>query len=215
MPVKVKICGLSEAATLRAAVEAGAEFVGFNFYPPSPRSVTLKEAADLAAKVPKGVTKVGIFVDADSKVIVAAAEAAKLDLLQLHGSESPERVAEIKALTGLPVMKVVKLRKMEDLAATRDYEKVADRLLFDARPPEDRDDMLPGGNALAFDWTMLAGKSWEKPWMLAGGLTPANVREAIATTHAETVDVSSGVETSPGKKDANLIEEFVAAAKNR
>ncbi|HIC82271.1 MAG TPA: phosphoribosylanthranilate isomerase, partial [Kiloniellaceae bacterium] len=170
MSVDVKICGISTPEAMDAAVEAGAAFVGLVFYPPSPRAVTPEDAAALAARVPGGVVKTGLLVDADDAAIEAILNEVPLDLLQLHGSETPERVATVKARFGLPVMKVVKLRQLGDLEAAEPYLPVADRLLFDAKPPAEMKDALPGGNALAFDWSILKGRTWPLPWMLAGGL---------------------------------------------
>lgn len=213
MTVQVKICGISTPEAMGAAVEDGAAFVGLVFYPPSPRAVTPAEAAPLAALVPPDVVKTGLLVDADDATIEAVLKAVPLDLLQLHGGESPERVAAVKARFGLPVMKVVKLRQEGDLEAARPYLGVADRLLFDAKPPATMKDPLPGGNAVAFDWTLLAGTTWPLPWMLAGGLTPGNVAEAVALSGAPGVDVSSGVEDAPGDKSPQKIKAFLAAAR--
>jgi phosphoribosylanthranilate isomerase len=214
MALEVKICGLSTELALDAALAGGADFVGLVFYARSPRALSPRQAAGLAAQVPQGVCKVGLFVDADNETLAQTAHTVGLDMLQLHGEESPSRVAAIKAATGLPAMKVIKLRQPEDLAVARDYFEVADRLLFDAKPPADDADALPGGNALSFDWHMLAGTSWPLPWMLAGGLTAANLAKAVAVTGARAVDVSSGVESAPGHKEPALIREFLAAARD-
>lgn len=214
MSVDVKICGITTVAAMTAAVEGGAAFVGLVFYPPSPRAITPSRAAPLAALVPPGVVKTGLLVDADDEAIEAILEKVPLDLLQLHGAESPARVTEVKARFGLPVMKVVKLRQAGDLEAVEPYLSVADRLLFDAKPPANLKNPLPGGNAVAFDWTLLAGTIWPLPWMLAGGLTPANVAEAIRITGAPGVDVSSGVEDRPGVKNPSKIREFLKAAES-
>jgi phosphoribosylanthranilate isomerase len=213
MTVQAKICGLSTPETMTAALEGGAAFVGLVFYPPSPRAVTLEQAAALAALVPDGVVTTGLLVDADDATIAAILKEVPLDLLQLHGSESPERIAEVKASFGLPVMKVVKLRQPGDLAAVEPYLAVADRLLFDAKPPAEMTSALPGGNAVAFDWTLLAGTTWALPWMLAGGLSPENVAQAIAISGAPAVDVSSGVEDRPGVKNPNKIKAFLDAVR--
>jgi phosphoribosylanthranilate isomerase len=212
MTVQVKICGISTPEAMTAAVEGGAAFVGLVFYPRSPRAVTPAQAAALAALVPAGVMKTGLLVDAEDATIAAILKEVPLDLLQLHGSESPERVAAVKARFGLPVMKVVKLRQAGDLEAVGPFLAVADRLLFDAKPPAEMTDALPGGNALAFDWTLLSGTTWPLPWMLAGGLTPENVARAVALSGAPAVDVSSGVEDAPGKKNPQKIRAFLAAA---
>ena len=212
MPIAAKICGLSSEAAVSAAVEGGAAYVGFNFYPASPRSVTPAAAGRLCAAVPHGVRRVAVLVDADDAEIAAMLAVAPLDLLQLHGEESPERVAAIKARFGLPVIKAVAIAGAEDLRAAERYEAVADLLLFDAKPPR-RPEALPGGNGLAFDWRLLAGQHWRLPWLLSGGLTAELLPEAVRLSGAEIVDVSSGVETRPGAKDPEKIREFLAAAR--
>ena len=213
MAVEVKICGLSTPESLRAAVGAGAAYVGFNFFPPSPRAVTPAEAAALTPLVPDRVIKTGLFVDPEDDDIAAVLAVAQFDLLQLHGSESPDRLAALRKRFGIPIMKVVKLRHRDDLTSVADYFEVADRLLFDTKAPEDMIGALPGGNAVSFDWGMLAGCRWPLHWMLAGGLTTENLGEAVKVTAAPTVDVSSGVETAPGVKDPAKIAAFLAAAK--
>lgn len=210
MDIRVKICGLKERAHVEAAAEAGARYVGFNFFPKSPRVVSVSDAAALALAVPEGVAKVALTVDATNEALDAINAAVPLDMLQLHGSESPERVAEVKARYGLPVMKVIGLAERADLAALDRYQWVADQILVDAKPPKGA--VLPGGNGLAFDWTLLLGLVWRRPWMLAGGLRPENVALAIRSTNARQVDVASGVESVPGVKDAALIRAFVSAA---
>ena len=207
---QVKICGLSRPDDLAAAVAAGAAFVGFVFFAKSPRNVSAETAAALAREVPPGVARVGLFVNPEDSFLDAVLARVPLDIIQLHGAESPGRVAGIKARTGLPVMKAVGIAAPEDLDALWDYGLVADMLLVDARPP--KDGALPGGNGLAFDWRLLVGRKWLKPWMLAGGLTPDNVAGAVRLTGARIVDVSSGVESAPGLKDAGLIRRFVKAA---
>ncbi|KQI72147.1 N-(5'-phosphoribosyl)anthranilate isomerase [Loktanella sp. 5RATIMAR09] len=207
---RVKICGLRDAAAVQAAVDAGAAYVGLVFFPKSPRNVTIEEAATLALTVPPGVAKVALVVDADDALLDAITTNVPIDILQLHGHETPERVAEIRARYGLPVMKAVGVADESDLAALDSYARVADQILVDAKPPKDAD--LPGGNGLSFDWRLIAGRRWPVPWMLAGGLTPQTVGEAIALTGAAQVDVSSGVESAPGVKDAALIAAFCAAA---
>ncbi|WP_313350788.1 phosphoribosylanthranilate isomerase [Paracoccus sp. (in: a-proteobacteria)] len=210
MAVSVKICGLTEATGLSAAVEAGARYVGFVFFPRSPRNVTPETAAGLAVQVPLGVAKVGLFVNPDDAALEAVLSRVPLDIIQLHGSESPDRVAEVKSRFGLPVMKAVGISEPQDLDALWDYGLVADMLLIDAKPPQNA--TLPGGNGLAFDWRLLAGRQILKPWLLAGGLTPANVAEAIRLTRAPGVDVSSGVESAPGIKDPARVRDFIARA---
>lgn len=206
----VKICGLRDSANMRAAAQAGARYVGFVFFPKSPRHIEIQDAASLAASVPMGVCKVALTVNADDAMLDALTQAVPLDMLQLHGSESPERVAQVKARYGLPVMKAVGVAERADLAQLDLYAGVADQLLVDAKPPKGAD--LPGGNGLSFDWQLLAGRVWRSPWMLAGGLTPDNVAEAIKRTGARQVDVSSGVESEAGVKDPDLIRALVQAA---
>ena len=209
--IQVKICGLRDAASLDAAVSAGARYVGFVFFPRSPRHLELAEAAPLAAAVPPGVAKVALTVNADDALLDALTGAVPLDMLQLHGAETPARVAEIKARYGLPVMKAVGVAEAGDLAALETYGRVADQVLVDAKPP--RGAAVPGGNGLTFDWRLIAGRRWPVPWMLAGGLTPQNLAEAVRLTGAQQVDVSSGVESAPGIKDAGLIRAFLDAAR--
>lgn len=209
LPTRVKICGLRDAAMLDAAVQAGAAYVGLVFFEKSPRNVTLAQAAALAAMVPAGVAKVALVVDADDAQLDALLAQVPVDILQLHGAETPARVTAVKARYGLPVMKAVGVAGPDDLAALDAYAQVADQLLVDAKAPKGAD--LPGGNGLAFDWRLIAGRRWPVPWMLAGGLTPANVAQAVALTGAGQVDVSSGVESAPGVKDAALIAAFCAA----
>jgi len=213
MVIEAKICGVNSLAAVEAAAGGGAGLIGLNFYPPSPRAVTPEEAAQLAGQAPPGITRVGLFVDPDDDQLAATLAKVPLDLLQLHGGESPRRVAEIRARFARPVMKVIKLAKEEDLAAVPAYANLVDRLMFDAKPPKTAKNVLPGGNALAFDWQLLAGKRWPKPWLLAGGLTADNLAEAVRTSGAPGVDVSSGVEDAPGRKSPAKIAAFLAAAK--
>lgn len=210
MATRVKICGLREPAQVAAAVAAGAAYVGFVFFPKSPRHLGIDQARSLALGVPPGVAKVALTVDADDATLDAIVARVPLDLLQLHGGEPPERVSGIRARYGLPVMKAVGIRTAGDLALLDSHEPVADQILVDARPMPGAD--LPGGNGIAFDWKLIAGRRWKKPWMLAGGLTPLNVAEALRLTGARQVDVSSGVESAPGVKDESLIRAFLAAA---
>lgn len=210
MTAAVKICGLRDAESLDVAVKAGARFTGFVFFEKSPRHVDIAQAAGLAASVPMGVARVGLFVNPDDAMLQQVLADVPLDMIQLHGLETPARVAEVKALTGLPVIKAVGVATASDLEPLWDYGLAADMLLVDAKPSPDAE--LPGGNGLAFDWRLLVGRRWLKPWLLAGGLTPLNVAEAIRLTGAQAVDVSSGVESAPGVKDARLIREFIAAA---
>jgi phosphoribosylanthranilate isomerase len=208
--IQVKICGLRRPAEVAAAAAAGAAYVGFVFFAKSPRNLALAEARPLAEATPPGVLRVALTVDAGDDALDELTAAVPLDLLQLHGSESPERVAAIRARFGLPVMKAVGIANEGDLVQLAAYAAVADRILVDARPPAGAE--LPGGNGLAFDWRLLQGRRWEGPWMLAGGLTPENVAEAVRLTGAEQVDVSSGVETAPGRKDIDRITAFLRAA---
>ena len=210
MTVAVKTCGLNSAAAVDAAVEAGASLVGFVFFPASPRAVTPDAAGALAKRVPAGILKVGLVVDPDDATLARILAAVPLDLLQLHGNESPERVAEIKARFRLPVMKAVAIAGPADIDRARRYERVADRLMFDAKAPKSA--TRPGGNALAFDWELLRGERWAVPWILAGGLTAENVAEAVAISGAATVDVSSGIEDAPGRKSPAKIRAFLATA---
>jgi phosphoribosylanthranilate isomerase len=209
--IRVKICGLTQPAHVAAAVAAGAGYVGFVFFPKSPRHLEIADARALALEVPPGVAKVALIVNADDVELEALIDRVPIDMLQLHGAETPERVAQVRARFGLPVMKAVGVADADDLAALDVYAGVADQILVDAKPPKGAD--LPGGNGLAFDWRLIAGRRWPVPWMLAGGLTSANVAEAIRLTGARQVDVSSGVETAPGTKDPALIRAFVEAAR--
>lgn len=211
MTVEAKICGINAAEAMRAAVDGGAAYVGLVFYPPSPRYVTPTEAAALARLAPAGVVKVGLFVDIGDAVLAEVLSRVPLDVLQLHGAETPERVRDIKAATGLRVMKAIKIAAAEDVAAAEPYVGVADRLLFDAKAPPDLRGALPGGNALKFDWQLLGGRTWPCPWMLSGGLDAGNVAEAVAISGAPAVDVSSGVEQRPGFKSTERIAAFLAA----
>lgn len=213
MSVEVKICGVNSAAAADAAVAGGAAFIGLVFYPPSPRHVTPGEAARLARGVPKGIKRVGLFVDADDAAIGEAIEEAGLGLLQLHGAETPARVLALKARFSVPTMKAIKIARAEDVGEAERYLEVADWLLFDAKPPAAMTGALPGGNALSFDWRLIAGRRWPKPWMLSGGLNAGNLAEAVATSGARAVDVSSGVEDRPGHKDPARIAGFLEAAR--
>lgn len=209
--IKVKICGLTQPEQVHWVAQAGAAYAGFVFFPRSPRNLSPAQARELALEAPPGLAKVALVVDADDAALDAIMAQVPLDMLQLHGHETPSRVAEVKARYGLPVMKAVGIADADDLAQLADYAAVADQLLVDAKPP--RSAVLPGGNGLAFDWRLIAGRRWPLPWMLAGGLTPDNVAEAIRLTGARQVDVSSGVESAPGIKDPARIAAFVAAAR--
>jgi phosphoribosylanthranilate isomerase len=210
MTIEAKICGLSTAETLDAAIKAGARFVGFVTYPRSPRHVASNDVLKaLGARVPKSVIRTGLFVDPDDALLDERLATGAIDLLQLHGAETPERVAAIKARTAKPVMKVIKVGQASDVErGIAAYAAVADRLMFDAA-----EGTLPGGNARVFDWTFLSGRTVPVPWMLAGGLTPDNVAEAVKATGAPIVDVSSGVESSRGVKSIELIRAFLDRVK--
>jgi len=211
MTVRAKICGIRQPEVLEAAVNHGAAAIGLVFFPRSPRNVSAGEAASLAAAAPPDITVVGLFVDPTDEALETLLDTVRLDLLQLHGSESPARVAEIKRRTGRPAMKAIKVSGPQDLALAEDYAGIADRLLFDAKAPSSGGDYMPGGNALSFDWRILAGRDWPSPWMLSGGLTPENVAEAVRASGAPGVDVSSGVEAAPGIKDPARVAAFLAA----
>jgi len=207
--VRAKICGLRTRDDVDAVARAGAAYMGLVFYPHSPRHVELDDARDLALHAPPGLAKVALLVDADDAVVDAVTGTVPLDMLQLHGGESPARVRALRDRTGLPVMKVVSLRDARDVAALDRYEGVADQVMVDAKPPDGA--ALPGGNGIGFDHALIAGRDWKGPWMLAGGLNASNVREAVRLTGARQVDLSSGVESSPGHKDAAMIADFCTA----
>ena len=207
--MRAKICGLTTPEAIEAAAKAGAAYIGFVFFPRSPRNISLAEAEVLALSVPPGIVKVALTVNADDALIDDIA-ALPIDMFQLHGSESPTRVAEVKARTGLPVMKAIGVADASDLERIADYEGVADQILVDAKPPKGGE--VPGGNGLAFDWRLIEGRDWARPWMLAGGLDPSNVFAAVRLTGAAQIDVSSGVESTPGIKDIERIRAFMKAA---
>lgn len=208
---RVKICGITDRAALDACIAAGVAYIGLVFFDRSPRNLDLPEARDLAGSVPPGIAKVALTVDITDRALDALVDTVPIDMLQLHGQETPERVAEIKARAGLPVIKAIGIAGQGDLPALQSHGAVADMLLVDAKPAKGA--ALPGGNGLRFDWQLIAGRRWPVPWMLAGGLTPDNVAEAIRLTGASQVDVSSGVETAPGVKDPALIARFARAAR--
>lgn len=212
MTAEVKICGLSTPETVDAAVAAGADLVGFVFFPKSPRNVSLAQAAALAERARGRARIVTLVVDADDALLTAIAAEVRPDLIQAHGSETPERVAEIGRLTGLPVIKAIRVKDDADIAAAAAFSAAASLILYDAKAPETLGNALPGGNGHAFDWGLLEGGR-RPAFMLAGGLTPENVAEAIRVTGAPVVDVSSGVESAPGIKDIGLIRKFIEAAK--
>jgi len=211
MSVIVKICGLKTPDAVDVALDSGADLIGFNFFPRTPRFIKTTDAAALCERAGTRAERVGLFVDPDDDVIGSVLNEVSLDIIQLHGAESPKRVSEVKTRFGLPVMKVCAIEDEDDVIIARAYEDVADRLLFDAKPPKGAD--RPGGNAVPFDWNVMAKETWDCPWLLAGGLTPENVAEAISVTGAPGVDVSSGVEDAPGKKSPEKIMAFLRAAK--
>lgn len=212
MSVAAKICGLTSLEAVQAAAAAGARFTGFVFYPPSPRSLDIAAAAALVASVPPGITRTGVFVDPDDTLLAQVLAKMPLDLLQFHGSETPERLAAVKDRFRVKVMKAIKVAGEIDLQAAAAFLRVADWLMFDAKPPKDMTGALPGGNALAFDWQLLRQKQWPLPWMLSGGLNADNLADAVTISRAAFVDVSSGVERQPGEKDPAKIRAFLARA---
>jgi phosphoribosylanthranilate isomerase len=212
MTVQVKICGITSADAIDAAVSAGAAYGGLVFHPKSPRFVALEQASALADRMRGRLKIVALIADMDDAGIEALIKTVRPDFLQLHGDESVRRTAEIRARFGLPVIKALPVAEASDLAVAGEYEKVADMLMFDARPPKGA--QRGGGHGQAFDWNILAGKSFTRPWFLAGGLSPDNVARAIELSGAKLVDVSSGVESAPGVKDAARIRDFIQAAKN-
>jgi phosphoribosylanthranilate isomerase len=209
MTVQAKICGINTPDALQAAIDGGSSYIGLVFYPPSPRVVTSIEAAALAALIPDTLKKVGLFVDIEDNQLTDILKQVPLDILQLHGKELPERVAEIKNATGLPVVKAIHIEKAEDFASIDRYNDIADQILFDAKAPKDLKNALPGGNAISFDWGLFTNHPWQKNWMLSGGLDARNVADAVRISGARAVDVSSGVESAPGQKDTKLITEFL------
>lgn len=211
MALIVKICGLRTPETLDVAIESGADQVGFVFFPPSPRSLGIEAARALGERAAGRAQKVALTVDATNDAIAAIVAALKPDMLQLHGNETLERVGVIRSRFGLPVMKALPIATRADLSPIREYAKVADRLLFDARAPQDA--TRPGGLGKTFDWTLLAGLKPGVPFLLSGGLDAANVAEALRITRADGVDVSSGVERAPGEKDSDKIRAFIRAAR--
>jgi phosphoribosylanthranilate isomerase len=213
MNAKVKICGLSTAPTLDKAVAMGVDLVGFVFYRPSPRYVTPDQARELAARVPGGIAKVALVVDMDNDELDEIVEALDPDMIQAHGHETPARVNEIKSRYNRPVIKAISVADAADFERARAYDEAADMILFDAKPPKSMNNPLPGGNGLAFDWELIAGRNEIGDFILSGGLDPDNVAAAIELTNPAIVDVSSGVETAPGKKDETLIAKFLENAK--
>lgn len=212
MTVEVKICGLKTQAAVDAAIKHEADYLGFVFYPPSPRFVAPKQAAELVKDVPELVVKTGLVVDATDEMLDVIMKACPLDMLQLHGNETPERCKELRERYEIPICKALPVATKDDVRRAFDYEEFVDLLLFDAKPPQktkDGADALPGGNGEAFDWSLMQHADFAAAWMLSGGLSPQNVIRAIEMTNAEAVDVSSGVETARGDKDPDLIAAFL------
>jgi phosphoribosylanthranilate isomerase len=211
MPVLAKICGLTDEAAVEAAVQHGADMLGFVFFPASPRNLSAEQAEALLRDVPSGIDRVGVFVDPETDFLDNILAKARLDLLQLHGDETPERCRAISIYFGLPIIKAIKVASKADLKAAKAYEDAVDWLMFDAAPPKDA--TRPGGNAASFDWSIMQGAKFNRPWLLSGGLTPENLSLAVRQSGASAVDVSSGVESAPGKKDPAKIRAFLEAAR--
>lgn len=211
MAVDVKICGLKDHLAVDAALDGGARYLGFNFYPPSPRSVTLEEAVELGRLVPANCVTVGVTVDPDDHLVDRVLEA--LGAIQLHGKETPERVQAVKARTGKTVIKALRIGNADDLRPLKAYAEVADMILFDAKPPK-TPDSLPGGNGLSFDWRLLENLDLDVPWILSGGLDASNLADAVRLCRASAVDVASGVESAPGQKDVAKIQAFLEKARS-
>jgi len=209
--IRMKFCGLTQVADVMTAARVGAAYVGFVFFPKSPRNVDVEQARDLALEVPVGIAKTALLVDPTDAELDTILTKVPLDMIQLHGAETPERVRDVRVQAGLPVMKAVGIAGGEDVARARDYEAAADQLLLDAKAPKDA--ALPGGNGHAFDWSLIAGVEWSVPWMLAGGLNADTVVDAVRQTGARQVDVSSGIEVRPGVKDAARMEDFARAVR--
>ena len=212
MALFTKICGLTDPVALGTALEHGADMCGFVFFPPSPRSLSPEQAEELLREMPTGTDRVGVFVDPETDYLDRVLAKARLDLLQLHGDETPDRCRAISIYFGLPIIKAFKVSTREDIEKARDYEDLVDWLMFDARPPAGAD--RPGGHGQSFDWSILQGVTFNRPWILSGGLTPDNLAEAVRQSGATAVDVSSGVESAPGKKDPAKIRAFLEAARN-
>jgi phosphoribosylanthranilate isomerase len=211
MTIKAKICGLTSKDSIQSAIDGGADYVGFVFYHKSPRNITPKKAAELAALLPKDVKTVGVFVDVTDIELEKIFKHFKPDYLQCHGSESQERLTHLRTKYALPVIKAIAVRSSDDVAKGKTYAGVVDMLLFDAKVPSSP---LPGGNGLAFDWTLLKEREFNVPWFLSGGLNIENVKDAVRISGAQAVDVSSSVECEPGKKDPDLIREFLRKVKS-
>ncbi|PCJ33384.1 MAG: phosphoribosylanthranilate isomerase [Alphaproteobacteria bacterium] len=210
MPLKAKICGLTTPQTVRAAAQAGAAYIGFVFYEKSPRNISPERAAELAAEIPASVTLCGVFVNPSDEQLTSTLAHIPLDLIQLHGTETPQRCQEIKNHFKRPVMKAIAVTAAQDITAAKAYENTADILLFDAKPEPDQANALPGGNGLRFDWQLMKDHQCNMPWMLSGGLDAGNLETAIAISGAAIFDVSSGIELRPGAKSIPKINAFMA-----
>jgi phosphoribosylanthranilate isomerase len=209
MTVEAKICGVAGEEAIMAAAAGGARFIGFVFFPRSPRNLSFEIARRLAQFTPPKLIKVAVSVDRDDRFFAELLAAVPIDALQLHGSESPARVKEIKLATGKSIIKAISIAGPADFATAEPYIGIVDRLMFDAKPSKSDADAMPGGNRLSFDWSLLAGRTWPCPWMLSGGLDPENVATAVRRSGAVAVDVSSGVESRPGVKDPARIAAFL------
>lgn len=214
MTVKAKICGLKTMEAVKAAVGNGAAYLGFVIYGPSPRNISPEDTGKLIADIPKKIKKVAVVVDPSDTLLEQIQKEMKPDYVQLHGSESVKRVKEIKKKFGFKIIKAVKIRSSDDVALGQSYQDAADMLLFDARPWDNMPGALPGGNGVSFDWQLLKDRKFSLPWVLSGGLSPDNVKQAVEVTGAKIVDVSSSLEIKPGEKDIELIKKFLRAAKS-
>ena len=210
-PTRVKICGLTSPESIKGAAQAGATYGGLVFYEKSPRHLSLAKAREVALAAPPGFAKVALVVNPQDAFLEEMLSQVPIDILQLHGAEQPQRVKQIKQSTGLPIMKALGIATAQDLHEIDRYAEICDQLLIDAKPAPGA--KLPGGNGLAFDWQLLENHTWKIPWMLAGGLTPDNVAQAVRVTQARQIDVSSGVESAPGLKDMDKMRNFVTQAR--
>ncbi len=210
MSTKVKICGITTPEALNTAIRSGARFIGLVFYPKSPRNISFNTAHHLAKSVPTGVRTVALFVDPDDALLERVLGGIQIDMVQLHGNESPARVQEIKDKYHVQTIKAFRIANESDLSQVESYSAAADWFLFDAKP---KNATLPGGTGQSFDWAILKDRTWSKPWMLSGGLNPDNVTDALTLLHPDAVDVSSGVESAPGQKDLKRITKFIRQAK--
>ncbi|GJL85613.1 MAG: N-(5'-phosphoribosyl)anthranilate isomerase [Micavibrio sp.] len=208
---KVKICGLTQAETMQAAIEAGADYLGFVFYPASKRYIDPETCAKLIQDIPDTATTVGLFVDPDDELLESVLNRVKINMVQLHGDETPQRASEIKAKFALPIIKAIRIASQEDLASVKDYQGIIDAIMFDTKLS---DSPLPGGTGQSFDWGLLENYDPTMTWFLAGGLTPENVSHALSILTPDVVDVSSGVENAPGQKDENKIRDFIKAVQS-